>query len=105
MKIQDQEFLHEMVTQLDETIKKLVIEEKEIAAKIGTLRVEELKEFWKQELSEEEEKFFKMTLDYWDKILIRLWARSKRLHHTRAQVGHTLMKSVSANNHNQEHHD
>jgi hypothetical protein len=88
----DQEFLHAMVAQLDETIKKLVIEEKEVSNKIGAGRVEELKEFWKQELSEEEEKFFKMTLDYWDKMLIRIWARSKRAHHARAEAGHTFMK-------------
>ena len=92
MKAEDQEFLQGMVTQLDETLKKLVIEERDVANKIGAGRVEELREFWKQELSEEDEKFFKLTLDYWDKILIRIWARSKRLHHTRAGVGQTFMK-------------
>jgi hypothetical protein len=92
MKTQDEEFLHDMVRQIEETIRKLVTEEKELITKIGVERVEELREFWKQELSEEEDRFFRMTLDYWDKILIRVWARSKRLHHTRAEVGHTFMK-------------
>ncbi|MEQ1622245.1 MAG: hypothetical protein ABL919_12635 [Methylococcales bacterium] len=92
LKAEDEEFLHGMVAQLDETIRKLVAEEKELVKKIGSDRVEELLEFWKQELSEEEELFFKMTLDYWDKILIRNWAYSKRLHHTRAEVGRTFMK-------------
>ncbi|MDP3330638.1 MAG: hypothetical protein Q8Q40_10500 [Methylococcaceae bacterium] len=92
LKVEDEQFLKDMVTQLDETIRKLVVEEKELINKIGTARVEELIEFWKQELPEEEEHFFKMTLDYWDKILIRNWARSKRLHHTRAEVGRTFMK-------------
>ncbi len=92
MKIEDKQFLNDMVVQLDETIKKLVDEERTVANKIGADRVTELKEFWKQELSEEDEKFFKMTLDYWDKMLIRIWARSKRIHHTRAQVGQTFMK-------------
>ncbi len=87
-----QEFLHGMVTQLDDTILKLVAEERALASKVGDDRVEELREFWKQELSAEEEQEFKRTLDYWDKALIRTWARSKRAHHTRAQVGHTLMK-------------
>lgn len=95
MKQADQEFLHNMVTQLDETIKKLVVEERDVANKIGEGRVEELTEFWKQALSEEEEKLFKLTLDYWDKILIRIWARSKRAHLTRAQVGQAFMKSNS----------
>ena len=95
MKVEDQEFLHGMVAQLDETLRKLVVEEREISNKIGADRVEELREFWKQELSEEEEKFFKLTLDYWDKMLIRIWARSKRLHHTRAEVGQTFMKLKS----------
>jgi len=88
----DQEFLHDMAAQLDETIRMLSAEEKELAGKIGADRVEELREFWKQELSEEEEKFFRMTLDYWDRMLIRIWARAKRAHHTRAEVGHTFMK-------------
>lgn len=88
----DQDFLHDMVTQLDETIRKLDAEERDVASKLGVERVEELREFWEQELSEEEERFFRMTLDYWDKILMRVWAHSKRLHLTRAQVGHTLMK-------------
>jgi hypothetical protein len=101
----DQEFLHDMVTQLDETIRKLVVEEKEVSGKIGSDRVEELREFWKQELSDEEERFFRITLDYWDKILIRIWARSKRAHHTRAQVGHTFIKMNSNLRHRQENND
>ncbi len=105
MRADDEEFLHEMVAQLDETIKQLVIEEKMVADKIGTGRVEELKEFWKQDLSEEEEKAFRLTMDHWDKVLVRIWARSRRVHHTRAQVGHTLMKSTSKNNHKQEQHE
>lgn len=92
LKAEDEEFLQGMVKQLDDSIRKLVVEEKELINKIGAARVEELIEFWKQELSEEEEQFFKMTLNYWDKILIRNWARSKRLHHTRAEVGRTFMK-------------
>jgi len=88
----DQEFLHDMVTQLDETIRNLVVEERDVTNRIGPERVEELREFWQQELSEEEEWFFRMTLDYWDKTLIRIWSRSKRLHQTRAEVGHTFMK-------------
>lgn len=92
MKAEDQEFLQGMVTQLDESIRKLVDEERQVADKIGAARVDELREFWKQELAAEDEQFFKLTLDYWDKVLIRIWARSKRLHHTRAEVGQTFMK-------------
>jgi len=92
MKDQDQEFLHNMVLQLDETIRKLVIEEQELCHKLGDSRVRELKEFWNQELTLEEETDFKRTLDYWDKILIHTWANSKRSHLSRAQAGQTLMK-------------
>jgi len=92
MRAEDQEFLRGMVTQLDESIRKLVDEERQVANKIGAARVDELREFWKQELAAEDEQFFKLTLDYWDKVLIRIWARSKRLHHTRAEVGQTFMK-------------
>lgn len=88
----DQAFLQDMATCLDETIKNLVLEERELSAKIGATRVAELREFWQQQLSADEETEFRRSLDYWDKILIYLWARSKRAHHSRAQVGQTFMK-------------
>ncbi len=92
MKADDVEFLAGMAIQLDETIRKLVMEEQNILEKLGPTRVQELKEFWNQEFTDEEEADFKRSLDYWDKILIRTWANSKRAHQTRAQVGQTLMK-------------
>lgn len=92
MKADDLEFLAGMAIQLDETIRKLVMEEQEILEKLGHARVQELKEFWNQEFTAEEEADFKRGLDYWDKILIRIWANAKRAHQTRAQVGQTLMK-------------
>lgn len=92
MKIDDIEFLAGMANQLDETIRNLVLEEQEILEKLGNDRVQELREFWNQEFTAEEEADFKRSLDYWDKVLIRNWANSKRAHQTRAQVGQTLMK-------------
>ncbi|WP_152428869.1 hypothetical protein [Methylomonas sp. MK1] len=92
MKADDVEFLSGMAIQLDETIRKLVREEQEILEKLGHARVQELKEFWNQEFTAEEEADFKRSLDYWDKILIRTWVNSKRAVQTRAQVGQTLMK-------------
>lgn len=97
MNERDQEFLHGMVHQLDETIRKLVTEERELINKIGDARVQELKEFWNQELTIEEDAEFKRTLDYWDKILIRTWANSMRAHQSRAQVGQAFMKLNSKN--------
>jgi hypothetical protein len=91
MKADDIEFLSGMVAQLDETIRKLVLEEKELAHKLGADRVLELKEFWNQELPPEEDIEFKRTLDYWDKILIRTWAHLNRAHESRAKVGQTFM--------------
>ncbi len=92
MNERDQEFLAGMVQQLDETIRKLVVQEYDLINKIGDARVQELKEFWNQELTPEEETEFNRTLDYWEKILIRTWANSRRTHQSRAQVGQTLMK-------------
>lgn len=92
MKTDDVEFLAGMANQLDETIRKLVLEEQEILQKLGHARSQELREFWNQEFTTEEEIDFKRTLDYWDKMLMRTWADSKRAHQTRAQVGQTLMK-------------
>jgi hypothetical protein len=99
MKPDDKEFLNDMAIHLDETIKELVLEEKKLSDKIGNQRVEELNEFWNQKLSEDEEHFFRRTLDYWDKILIQLWARTKRVQRTRLEVGYTIMKKAVLINH------
>lgn len=92
MKADDVEFLSGMVLQLDTTIKKLVAEEQALVHKLGAARAQDLKEFWNQEFTAEEEADFKRTLDYWDKILIRTWAHLSRAHQSRAQVGQTFMK-------------
>lgn len=92
MKSDDAEFLACMANQLEITIRKLVIEENKIYEKLGDDRVRELREFWDQEFTSDEEADFKRSLDYWDKALIRIWAISKRVHQNRAQVGQTLMK-------------
>jgi hypothetical protein len=99
MKPDDKEFLNDMAIHLNETMKELVLEEKKLSDKIGNQRVEELNEFWNQKLSEDEERFFRRTLDYWDKILIQLWARIKRVRKTRLEVGHTIMKKAVLINH------
>ncbi|MCX7075208.1 MAG: hypothetical protein NTZ45_00315 [Methylococcales bacterium] len=93
MNAQDREFLNDMAIQLDEAIKKLAIEELTITEKLGKSRVEELMEFWELKLSEEDERYFRRTMDHWDKDLIRIWSRTKKLRLTRVQVGHTFMKS------------
>ncbi|WP_446809443.1 hypothetical protein ACH50O_19645 [Methylomonas sp. 2BW1-5-20] len=92
MKADDVEFLADMAIQLDETIRKLTLEEQQIQEKLGQARVLELREFWNQKFTAEEETDFKRSMDYWDKVLIRTWANAKRAHQTRAQVGQTLMK-------------
>jgi hypothetical protein len=102
MKPDDKEFLNDMAIHLDETIKELVLEEKKLSDKIGNQRVEELNEFWNQKLSEDEEHFFRRTLDYWDKILIQLWARTKRVRRTRLEVGRTIMKKAVLINHDKK---
>lgn len=92
MKPDDVEFMGDMVLQLDQTIQNLVVEQQMLVDRLGEIRVEELKEFWEQGLSPEEEAEFKRTLDYWDKILIQNWAHLRRAHNSRAEVGKTFMK-------------
>jgi hypothetical protein len=100
IKTEDKEFLNDMIVQLDESIRQMAILEKETIERIGRVRVEELREFWKQELSEEEERFFRMSMDYWDKKLIQIWTRTKRIRHTRAEAGHTFMRKAVLTNNN-----
>jgi len=88
----DKEFLHDMVKQLDDSIRQLVQEEQQLQDKVGDGRTEELQAYWRRELSTEEETEFKKSMDYWDIQLIRVWARLQRVHHSRAEVGQTLMK-------------
>jgi hypothetical protein len=97
MKADDVEFLSEMVLQLDDTIRKLVEEQQVLVHKLGVARTQELKEFWDQELTVDEEAAFRRTLDYWDKILIRTWAHLSRAHESRAKAGKTFMTLHSKN--------
>ena len=89
---ENEEFLRGLIRRLDETLRQLALEEQELIRQMGNARIDELLEFWKKELSDEDEAAFKMTMDYWDKIVIRTWARLKRARHTRAEVCQTLMR-------------
>ena len=88
----DIEFTYEMVKQLDQSIRKLTLDEQRISTKLGEQRSEELREYWQQELDEEDAQELKTTFDYWDKMLIFTWAHRQRVHTTRAKVGQALMK-------------
>lgn len=92
MKQADLDFVHEMVIRLDESIRKLTLDEERISQKIGAERIVELREYWLQEMGVEEAQEFKATFDYWDQMLIVNWARMQRVHDTRAKAGQTLMK-------------
>ncbi len=88
----DIEFVYGMVEQLDQTIRKLTLDEQEISTKVGEQRTEELREYWQQELDEEDAQELKTTFDYWDKMLLVTWAHRQRAHKVRAKVGQVLMK-------------
>ncbi|WP_428353493.1 hypothetical protein [Methyloprofundus sp.] len=91
----DLDFVYEMVTHLDRTIQHLNVTEIEIITKIGAMRVEELTEYWQQELTTEEAEEIKSTFDHWDLMLISTWAHLQRAHTTRAEAGQALMKNGS----------
>lgn len=86
------EFVYGMVDQLDQTIRKLTLDEQEISTKVGEQRTEELREYWQQELDEEDAQELKTTFDYWDKMLLVTWAHRQRAHTARVKVGQVLMK-------------
>ncbi|NOQ14626.1 MAG: hypothetical protein GQ583_09155 [Methyloprofundus sp.] len=92
MKQADLDFVLEMVKQLDESIRQLTLDEQRISKKIAKERIEELREYWLQNMDAEEAEEFKLTFDHWDRMLIVNWARMQRAHDTRAKAGQAMMK-------------
>lgn len=89
------EFLHEMIVQLDAIIPELESKEKAIAQALGSFRVAELKEYWDQILTPEEERELKRTLDFRDRELLWVWSRLIRAVASRAEAGKTCMRHLS----------
>jgi hypothetical protein len=97
------EFIEEMVSQLDETIKHLCLEEQQLESRLGVARTAELREYWDLQMDIDEAQEFKPTLDYWDKMLIYVWSRLRRAHTSRALAGQAIMKQkqIQNSNHNE----
>lgn len=95
MNADDQEFIENMVIELDESIRRLVDEERRLKLKLGEERVAELCEFWHKQMPASEEESFKRSMDHADRKLTWIWLRLKRLHQTRANAGRELMKHNS----------
>ncbi|MDD4913952.1 MAG: hypothetical protein PHW13_02785 [Methylococcales bacterium] len=89
----DQDFISEMIRELDESIRRLVAEEQRLSARLGAERVSELWEFWQKELPSADEERFKLAMDHEDKKLTWIWLRLKRIHQSRAKAGQALMKN------------
>ncbi len=88
----DKAFIDNMVLVLDASIRNLVTQEQMITEKLGEERVEELNEFWLEQLFDDEANEFKLSMDYWDKKLIWVWAHLKRVHTSRMKAGQAYMK-------------
>jgi hypothetical protein len=89
----DQDFISQMVRELDESIRRLVAEEQRLTSKLGSERVSELWEYWRSELPSADEEQFKLAMDHEDKKLTWIWLRLKRIHQSRAKAGQALMKN------------
>lgn len=83
----------EMIRTLDESIQKLVAQEQRLSAHLGDERVAELRDYWLKNLPAGEEESFRLAMDHDDKKLTWIWLRLKRIHHSRARAGQTLMKN------------
>ncbi|MDD2759518.1 MAG: hypothetical protein PHH11_04405 [Methylomonas sp.] len=92
MKKDDQVFIHEMVRELDASIRTLVAEEQRLVERLGDERVAELTEYWQKQLPADEEEAFKLALDHDDKKLTWIWLRLERARQSRARAGQALMK-------------
>ncbi len=92
MKAEDQEFVENMILELDESIRRLVEEERRLKLKLGDDRVAELSEYWHKQMPESEEEAFKRAMDHADRKLTWIWLRLNRLHQSRANAGRVLMK-------------
>lgn len=89
------EFLSEMIEQLDASIRELERKERYISASLGALRVAEIREYWEQTLSLEEEREFKRSMDYRDRELVWVWSRLHRASASRANAGQAYMRQFS----------
>lgn len=92
MRSEDQDFIIQMVKELEQSIRHLVAEERRLTDKLGHERVAELLEFWQKRMPAEEEEAFKLALDHNDKKLTWIWLRLKRARQSRAKAGQALMK-------------
>jgi hypothetical protein len=93
MKTEDQEFITEMVRELDDSIRSLAAEEKRLMNRLGDERVAELKEYWQKKMPAEDEEAFRLALDHNDKKLTWIWFRLQRARQSRAKAGQALMKN------------
>lgn len=89
------QFLREMIEQLDASIQELTRKEKGLAASLGSGRVAELKEYWDQALSPEEEWALKQSMDFRDRELLWIWSRLRRARTSRANAGEAYMRHLS----------
>ena len=92
MSTQDNQFVEEMVQQLDETIRELAKREEELLIVLGPDRVEEMKELWNRSLNRQDELELRRSMDWRDSELLWVWSRQRRTHSTRANAGKTLMR-------------
>lgn len=99
------QFLSEMIEHLDTSIQELERQERRIAGSLGILRVEEIREYWEQTLTPEEEWEFKRSMDYRDRELVWVWSRLGRAVASRVSAGQAYMRHFSPSARNNAQHE
>jgi hypothetical protein len=87
----DPEFLAQMATGLDETIRNLEVREAGMIALLGPERVEELRQLWAKTMDPHDEDDLKRNMDWDDKEMIWVWSRLERARAKRVLAGRQSM--------------
>jgi hypothetical protein len=94
----DNEFLVQMVRQLDTSIQELQEREQLLRKAMDGDRLEELEEFHDQVMAPEDEHTCRRSLDWRERELLWIWRRLARARSARANAGQAMMRFVVITN-------
>jgi len=92
------EFLVDTTKELDPSLQEYRSQAKSLEADIDLDKIEELKEYWSQDMPEGDEYDFILRMTYSEKQLLRLWSKIERLTQLRVEAAREHMRLFSITN-------